>query len=79
VSDTSSLQGLGADVRQADADLGQEKKLAALGPQGDGGGCTIALQTGEAAGRIGQGDGGNFRQDLGIFGRWPPSYASGHS
>jgi hypothetical protein len=64
VSDVGGPAALRADVSQAVEGLAQEKKLAALGPQGMGGGCTIAMQMGGGAEGMGQADG--FRQDLGV-------------
>lgn len=58
------LSPLAADIRQTKADLTREKHLAALGPQGNGGSCTVALQMGEAADEIWHGDQGNFSDDL---------------
>jgi hypothetical protein len=62
--DTSGLSSLIALITSTKTDLAQEKKLAALGPQGDGGGCTVAMQMTHAAQGIFQGDQGQFSQHL---------------
>lgn len=64
---SSDLGSFASVISQTRADQAQEKHLAALGPQGDGGSCTVADQMGRAAQEIGQGDGGNFTQDLGVL------------
>jgi hypothetical protein len=64
---SSDLNSLASIISQTRADLSREENLAALGPQGDGGSCTVAEQMGQAAQEIAQGDGGNFSQYLAGF------------
>ena len=61
---SSYSQSLTSDISQTNADLHQEERLNALGPEGHGGSCTVALQMGQAAQEIGQGDAGSFSQNL---------------
>jgi hypothetical protein len=55
---------LAGDIKDTRIQLNQEKALDALGPQGNGGGCTISLQMSEAAQMIGANSG--FEQDLAV-------------
>ncbi len=64
---SSDLGSLASVVTNTRTDLIQEQHISALGPQGNGGGCTVAVQITIAASEIAQGDGGSFTQDLSIF------------
>ena len=57
---SGTLQSLAAEVSATRTSLQQEQRLNALGPQGDGGSCTVAEQMGQLAEQIGQGDAGQM-------------------
>jgi hypothetical protein len=64
---SGELGSLASIIAQSRTGLNQEKHLSALGPQGNGGSCTIALQMGIAAHEIAQGSGSQFAQRLSSF------------
>ena len=59
------LGQLAADIKRTKGALALVEHLAAPGPQGNGGSCTVALQTGQAAQTYAGGDEDDFSQDLG--------------
>lgn len=59
------LGQLAADIKRTKGALARVEHLAAPGPQGNGGSCTVALQTGQAARTFAGGDEDDFSQDLG--------------